>query len=61
MDKRWDRAWARYMDALRKHDAAKHHPDGRVRYGARRSVRAARLALEQIDGGLLARLERTNG
>ena len=52
----WDKAWTRYIDALRRYDDVKRNPDGRVRYGARRAVRAARQALEQIDGGLLTRI-----
>ena len=44
----WEAAWTRYVRALELRDERESHPDGRARYAARRSVRAARRNLETV-------------
>lgn len=46
--KTWEAAWTRYIAALKRLDAAKGNPDGRVAAAARRSVRAAKWNLECV-------------
>jgi hypothetical protein len=45
---KFESAWGRYVRALEKLDTAREDTDGRVAYGARRSVRAARRNLEKV-------------
>lgn len=49
---RFEAAWERYIGALEKSDDVRGHPDGRVRHGARRSMRAARKNLERVCAAL---------
>lgn len=45
---KFERAWERYVGALRDRSEADGHPDGRVRYGKRRAVRAAGRNLDNV-------------
>lgn len=46
--RKFESAWTRYVRALEHRDESNTNPDGRARYGARRSVRAARRNLETV-------------
>ncbi len=45
---KFERAWERYIEALRAQSDAAGHPDGRTRYAKRRQVRAASRNLDRV-------------
>ena len=46
--KKWEAAWTRYIEALKRIDAAKSNSDGRVMAAARRSVKTAKWNLRCV-------------
>jgi len=46
--KKWEAAWTRYIEALKRLDASKTVEDGRVAAAARRSVKTAKWNLDLV-------------
>lgn len=46
--RKWEAAWTRYIESLKRCDEARANPDGRVLNGARRSLKAARRQLDSV-------------